>query len=158
MAGHNCDSKVAFRLALGRTSQTTKLKFLGLVGVDLVDDMACSQQKQLQIHTYKSHSFNFIIPTLVIGSCLGSVKRNPLFPVPQTGSTTMNSSMNAQCHFLDDKTRGVRGKSTYYICKKGVLQEHMCMFCGGIMVSFLNSYLRNNSRDFSDLNVHPHRS
>jgi len=59
--------------------------------------------------------------------------------------------------FLDDKTRGVRGKSTYYICKKGVVQEHMCRFCGGIMVSFLNSYLRNNSRDFSDLNVHPHR-
>lgn len=100
MAGHNCDSKVAFRLALGRTSQTTKLKFSALVGVDLVDDMACSQQKQLQIHTYKSHSFNFIIPTLVIGSCLGSVKRNPLFPVPQTGSTTMNSSMNAQCRLI----------------------------------------------------------
>jgi chlorophyllase len=169
MAGHSRGGKVAFGLVLGRTSQTTKLKISALVGIDPVDGMARGQQTQPRILTYKPQSFDFIIPSLVIGSGLGPVKGNPLFPPCAPEGVSHRDFFN-ECSapayhfvpsdyghedFLDDETGGVRGKSTYYLCKNGVAREPMRRFCGGIMVSFLNAYLRNDPAAFNDLLVHP---
>lgn len=169
IAGHSRGGKVAFGLALGRTTQTTKLKFSALVGVDPVDGMARGQQTQPRILTYKPHSFDFIIPTLLIGAGLGPVKRNPLFPPCAPEGVSHREFFN-ECsapayHFvasdyghmdyLNDETGGARGKLTYYLCKNGIAREPMRRFCGAIMVAFLNAYLINDSRAFNDLLVHP---
>lgn len=169
MAGHSRGGKVAFGLALGRTSQTTKLNFSALVGLDPVDGMARGCQTQPRILTYKPQSFDFIIPSLVIGSGLGPLKRNPFFPPCAPEGVSHREFFN-ECRapayhfvpsdyghvdFLDDETGGIRGKWTYCLCKNGVSREPMRRFCGGIMVAFLNAYLRNDSAAFNDLLIHP---
>jgi len=49
---------------------------------------------------------------------------------------------------LDDKTKGVRGKATYCLCKNGKARDPMRRFVGGIVVAFLKGYLDG---DFGDL-------
>lgn len=169
MAGHSRGGKVAFGLALGRTSQTTKLNFSALVGLDPVDGMARGHQTQPRILTYKPQSFDFIIPSLVIGSGLGPLKRNPFFPPCAPEGVSHREFFN-ECRapayhfvpsdyghvdFLDDETGGIRGKWSYCLCKNGVSREPMRRFCGGIMVAFLNAYLRNDSAAFNDILIHP---
>jgi chlorophyllase len=169
MAGHSRGGKVAFGLALDRTSQTTELKFSALVGVDPVDGMARGRQTQPRILTYKPHSFDSVIPTLIVGSGLGAVKRNPLFP-PCAPEGVSHREFFSECSapayhfvasdyghmdFLDDETGGVRGQSSYCVCKNGVAREPMRRFCGGIIVAFLNVCLQNDSGAFNDLLVHP---
>lgn len=169
IAGHSRGGKVAFGLALRRASQTAELKFSALVGVDPVDGTSRSHQTRPRILTFKPHSFDFVIPTLVIGSGLGSVKKNPLFPpcAPEGVSHRefFNECLAPAYHFvasdyghgdfLDDETGGLRGKSNSCLCKNGVAREPMRRFCSGIMVAFLNFCLRNDSGAFNDLLVHP---
>lgn len=84
---------------------------------------------------YKPHSFDFIIPTLVIRSGMGLIKKNPLFP-PCAPEGVNHRELFNECsalayHFvssdygyvdlLNDKSGGTRGKSTYYLSKNGKL-------------------------------------
>lgn len=169
MAGHSRGGKVAFGLVLGRTSQTTELKFSALVGVDPVDGLNRGVQTQPRILTYKPHSFDSDIPTLVIGSGLGSVKRNPLFPACAPEGVNHREFYNecsapayhfvasdyGHMDFLDDKTGGARGKTSYCLCKNGKAREPMRRFSGGIMVAFLDLCLRKDFGAFNDVLAHP---
>ncbi|PIM98058.1 Chlorophyllase [Handroanthus impetiginosus] len=158
LSGHSRGGKVAFGLALN----TSTLKFSALIGVDPVDGMDRGKQTPPPILTYTPHSFNLHgIPVLVIGSGLGEVKKNPLFPACAPKGVN-HEDFYKECNkpayyfvakdyghldMLDDDTKGIRGKATYCLCKNGKSREPMRRFVGGILVAFLRAYLDGNSRD-----------
>ncbi|XP_031278169.1 chlorophyllase-2, chloroplastic [Pistacia vera] len=160
LAGHSRGGKTAFALALMKASTT--LKFLALIGVDPVDGMDKGKQTPPPVLTYVPHSFDLDMAVMVIGSGLGEVKRNPLFPpcAPKgvNHEDFFNECQKPACHFvvkdyghldmLDDDTKGIRGKATYCLCKNGKSREPMRMFTAGIIVAFMRAYLDG---DFSDL-------
>ncbi|XP_027116339.1 chlorophyllase-2 [Coffea arabica] len=159
LSGHSRGGKVAFAVALGKA--ITSLKFSALVGVDPVDGMDKGKQTPPPILTYIPHSFNIDMAVLVIGSGLGEVKRNPLFPpcAPKgvNHEDFFNECQKPAYHFvakdyghvdmLNDDTTGIRGKTTYCLCKNGVSREPMRRFVAGISVAFLRAYLEENSND-----------
>ncbi|KAG5587890.1 hypothetical protein H5410_048324 [Solanum commersonii] len=136
LAGHSRGGKAAFGLALG--IQTTP-----------------------PVLTYIPQSYNLDMDVLVIGSGLGEVKRNPLFPACALNGINHRDFYNECCRpvryvvakdyghvdMLDDETKGVRGKATYCLCKNGKSREPMRRFVGGIVVAFLEDYLKGNSSD-----------
>ncbi|GLJ53801.1 hypothetical protein SUGI_1148430 [Cryptomeria japonica] len=169
IAGHSRGGKVAFGAALGRTPVLPSSPYAALLGIDPVDGMGAGKQTPPPILTYKEHSFTGNIPTLVIGSGLGPVKRNPLFP-PCAPAGVNHVDFFRECcapayhfvaveyghvDFLDDETSGVRGKSSYCLCKNGVAREPMRRFSGGVMVAFLNAWLRNKAEVLDELVANP---
>ncbi|KAH0662184.1 hypothetical protein KY284_027115 [Solanum tuberosum] len=163
LAGHSRGGKVAFSLALGRLANiSTDLKFSALIGVDPVDGMDKGKQTPPSVLTYVPRSFNNLdMPVMVIGSGLGEVKKNPLFPACAPKGVNhrdfYNECCKPACYFvakdyghndmLDDETKGIRGKATYCLCKKGKSREPMRRFVGGVLVAFLEAYLEGNSSD-----------
>ncbi|KAL8531046.1 hypothetical protein ACS0TY_007890 [Phlomoides rotata] len=161
LAGHSRGGKVAF--ALAQTKQySTSLKFSALIGVDPVDGMDKGKQTPPPVLTYVPHSFNLDgMPVLVIGTGLGEVKKNPLFPACAPKGVNHEDFYNECCkptHYfvakdyghldmLDDDTKGVRGKATHCLCKNGKCREPMRRFVGGVLVAFLKAYLGGDSRD-----------
>lgn len=150
---------MAFAVALGKA--ITSLKFSALIGVDPVDGMDKGKQTPPPILTYIPHSFNIDMAVLVLGSGLGEVKRNLLFPACAPKGVNHEDFFN-ECrkpayHFvakdyghvdmLNDGTTGIRGKATYCLCKNGVSREPMRRFVAGISVAFLRAYLEDNSKD-----------
>nr|AAP44978.1 chlorophyllase [Ginkgo biloba] len=168
LAGHSRGGKVAFALALGRVSQPS-LKYSALVGLDPVDGMGKDQQTSHPILSYREHSFDLGMPTLVVGSGLGPCKRNPLFPpcAPQgvnhhdffyecvAPAYHFVASDYGHLDFLDDDTKGIRGKATYCLCKNGEAREPMRKFSGGIVVAFLQAFLGDNRGALNDIMVYP---
>ncbi|XP_027773178.1 chlorophyllase-2, chloroplastic-like isoform X1 [Solanum pennellii] len=161
LAGHSRGGKAAFSLALGRLATiSTDLKFSALIGVDPVDGMEKGKQTPPSVLTYVPRSFiNLDMPVMVIGSGLGEVKKNPLFPACAPKGVNhrdfYNECCKPACYFvakdyghndmLDDETEGIRGKATYCLCKKGKSREPMRRFVGGVLVAFLEAYLEGNS-------------
>ncbi|XP_004241041.1 chlorophyllase-2 [Solanum lycopersicum] len=158
LAGHSRGGKVAFSLALGRLA--SDLKFSALIGVDPVDGMEKGKQTPPSVLTYVPRSFiNLDMPVMVIGSGLGEVKKNPLFPACAPKGVNhrdfYNECCKPACYFvakdyghndmLDEETKGIRGKATYCLCKKGKSREPMRRFVGGVLVAFLEAYLEGNS-------------
>ncbi|KAF7116598.1 hypothetical protein RHSIM_RhsimUnG0024600 [Rhododendron simsii] len=102
------------------------------------------------------------VGVLVIGSGLGEVRKNPLFPpcAPKgvNHEDFYKEYRNPACHFVakdyghvdmfDYDTKGIRGKSSYCLCKNGKSREPMRSFVGGVVVAFLRAYWEG---DFSDL-------
>lgn len=160
LAGHSRGGKTAFALALGYAS--TSLKFSALMGIDPVDGMDKGKQTPPPVLTYVPRSFDLNMGVLVIGSGLGEVKKNPLFPACAPKGVNHEDFFNEcrapACYFvakdyghvdmLDDETRGIRGKATYCLCKNGKAREPMRRFVGGIVVAFMKAYLEG---DYSDL-------
>lgn len=162
LAGHSRGGKTAFALALKKLNITTNLKFSALIGVDPVDGMDKGKQTPPPVLTYVPHSFDLDMATMVIGSGLGEVKRNPLFP-PCAPKGVNHENFFNECNkpawyfvakdyghldMLDDDTKGIRGKSTYCLCKNGDSRKPMRRFVGGVIVAFLKGYLNG---DFGDL-------
>ncbi|KAM3356373.1 chlorophyllase-2 [Capsicum galapagoense] len=162
LAGHSRGGKAAFALVLGKVANvSTKLKFSALIGIDPVDGMDKGNQTPPPVLTYIPRSFNLDMAVLVIGSGLGEVKKNPLFPACAPKGVNhrdfYNECCRPACYFvakdyghvdmLDDETKGVRGKATYCLCKNGKCREPMRRFVGGIVVAFLEAYLEGNSSD-----------
>ncbi|KAH0637189.1 chlorophyllase-2, chloroplastic-like [Solanum tuberosum] len=162
LAGHSRGGKAAFALALGKVANvTTNLKFSALIGIDPVDGVDKGIQTTPPVLTYIPQSFNLDMAVLVIGSGLGEVKRNPLFPACAPNGVNHRDFYNECCRpvcyvvakdyghvdMLDDETKGVRGKATYCLCKNGKSREPMRRFVGGIVVAFLEDYLKGNSSD-----------
>ncbi|KAK9288309.1 hypothetical protein L1049_016760 [Liquidambar formosana] len=160
LAGHSRGGKTAFALALKKAA--TSLKFSALIGVDPVDGMDKGKQTPPPVLTYVPHSFDLDMAVLVIGSGLGEVKKNPLFP-PCAPKGVNHEDFYGECRapacyfvvkdyghldMLDDDTKGIRGKSTYCLCKNGKAREPMRRFVGGIVVAFMKAYLEG---DFSHL-------
>ncbi|XP_057842284.2 chlorophyllase-2 [Cryptomeria japonica] len=163
IAGHSRGGKVAFGVALGRSTIPPSLPFAALLGIDPVDGTVPL------ILTQKDHSLSVNIPTLVIGSGLGPVKRNPLFP-PCAPAGMNHVEFFRECctpayhfvaveyghmDFLDDKTGGVRGTTSYCMCKNGTEREPMRRFGGGIIVAFLNAWLKKEAEVLDELLANP---
>ncbi|KAH0994068.1 hypothetical protein GBA52_005551 [Prunus armeniaca] len=158
LAGHSRGGKVSFALALGKEGNTNR-KFSALIGIDPVDGMDKGKQTPPPVLTYVPHSFDLDMAVMVIGSGLGEVKRNPLFPpcAPKgvNHEDFFNECQKPACYFvakdyghldmLDDETKGIRGKSTYCVCKNGKSREPMRKFVGGVVVAFLQAYLEGDS-------------
>ncbi|XP_022748971.1 chlorophyllase-2, chloroplastic-like [Durio zibethinus] len=159
LAGHSRGGKVAFALALQKAMTT--LKFTALIGVDPVDGMDKGKQTPPPVLTYVPHSFNLDMAVMVIGSGLGEVKRNPLFPpcAPKgvNHEDFFKECKKPACHFvakdyghldmLDDDTKGIRGRSSYCLCKNGKAREPMRRFVGGVIVAFMKAYLNGDNTD-----------
>ncbi|XP_023900495.2 chlorophyllase-2 [Quercus suber] len=159
LAGHSRGGKVAFALALDK--EATSLKFSALIGIDPVDGMDKGKQTPPPVLTYVPHSFDLDMAVMVIGTGLGEVKKNPLFPpcAPKgvNHEDFFNECQEPACHFvakdyghldlLDDDTEGLRGKTTYCLCKNGKSREPMRRFVGGIVVAFMNAYLLGDDKD-----------
>uniref|UniRef100_A0A5B7C4V1 chlorophyllase n=1 Tax=Davidia involucrata TaxID=16924 RepID=A0A5B7C4V1_DAVIN len=160
LAGHSRGGKAAFALALGIAANSS-LKFSALIGIDPVDGMDKGKQTPPQVLTYVPHSFDLNMAVLVIGSGLGEVKKNPLFPACAPKGVNHRDFYN-ECRgpasyfvakdyghldMLNDETKGIRGKTTYCLCKNGKSREPMRRFVGGIMVAFLKAYLGGDSSD-----------
>ncbi|THF97429.1 hypothetical protein TEA_007304 [Camellia sinensis var. sinensis] len=154
LSGHSRGGKAAFALALGKVT-TPSLKFSALIGIDPVDGMDKGKQTPPPVLTYIPHSFNLDMAVLVIGSGLGEVKKNPLFPpcAPKgiNHEDFYKECCEPACYFvakdyghvdmLDDETKGIRGKTSYCLCKNGKSREPMRRFVGGVMVAFMKAYL-----------------
>lgn len=160
LAGHSRGGKTSFALALRK--QLTTLKFSALIGIDPVDGMDKGKQTPPPVLTYVPHSFDLDMAVMVIGSGLGAVKRNPLFPPCAPSGVNhedfYNECREPACYFvvkdyghvdmLDDDTKGIRGKSSYCLCKNGKSRGPMRKFTGGIVVAFMKAYTEG---DFSSL-------
>lgn len=161
LAGHSRGGKVAFGLALGKCKTATSLKISALIGIDPVDGMNKGKQTPPPILTYIPHSFDLEMAVMVIGSGLGEVKKNPIFPACAPKGVNhedfYNECKEPACYFvakdyghldmLDDETPGIRGKATYCLCKNGKSRQPMRRFTGGVVVAFLKAYLEDNVRD-----------
>nr|XP_043621205.1 chlorophyllase-2-like [Erigeron canadensis] len=158
LAGHSRGGKVAFALALNRVKTDLKLKFSLLIGIDPVDGMDKGIQTPPKVLTYIPHSFNIGMPVMVIGTGLGEVRKNTLFPACAPKGVNhedfYNECCKPACYFvakdyghldmLDDETKGIRGKATHCLCKNGKSREPMRRFVGGVVVAFLKAYLGGN--------------
>ncbi|KAG8370262.1 hypothetical protein BUALT_Bualt14G0098600 [Buddleja alternifolia] len=162
LAGHSRGGKVAFALALNKSSFPTSLKFSALIGVDPVDGMDKGKQTPPPVLTYTPHSFNLDgVGVLIVGSGLGEVRKNPLFPPCAPKGVNHEDFYNECCKpvyyfvakdyghldMLDDNTKGIRGKASYCLCKSGESREPMRRFVGGILVAFLKGYLGDDMRE-----------
>ncbi|XVF63053.1 hypothetical protein PTKIN_Ptkin09bG0057900 [Pterospermum kingtungense] len=159
LAGHSRGGKVAFALALQKAMTT--LKFSALIGVDPVDGMNKGKQTPPPVLTYVPHSFDLDMAVMVIGSGLGEVKRNPLFPpcAPKgvNHEDFFKECRKPACHFvakdyghldmLDDDTKGIRGRSSYCLCKNGKAREPMRRFVAGAIVAFMKAFLDADNTD-----------
>lgn len=161
LGGHSRGGKTSFAIALRKLNITTDLKFSVIIGVDPVDGMDKGKQTSPPILTYVPHSFDYDMATLVIGSGLGDVKKNSLFP-PCAPKGVNHEDFFSECEkpswyfvakdyghvdMLDDDTKGVRGKVSYCLCKNGESRKPMRMFVGGVMVAFLKAYLHGDNVD-----------
>lgn len=159
ISGHSRGGKVAFALALGHA--TMKLSFSALMAIDPVDGMDKGKQTNPPILTYVPHSFDLKVAAMVIGSGLGGLKKNPIFP-PCAPKGVSHEDFFGECcapawHFvakeyghldlLDDETEGFRGKATYCLCKSGRERKGMRRFVGGIMVAFMKAYLEGDDEE-----------
>ncbi|XP_022849598.1 chlorophyllase-2, chloroplastic [Olea europaea var. sylvestris] len=159
LAGHSRGGKVAFALALRK--QVTSLKFSAVIGIDPVDGMEKGKQTPPPVLNFVPHSFDLDMAVMVIGSGLGEMKRNPLFP-PCAPKGVNHQDFFNECQkpafyfvvkdyghldMLDDETKGIRGKTTHCLCKNGESREPMRRFVGGIVIAFLKAYLEDNSRE-----------
>lgn len=158
LVGHSRGGKTSFALALRK--ELTALKFSALIGIDPVDGMDKGKQTPPPVLTYVPHSFDLDhMAVMVVGAGLGEVKKNPLFP-PCAPKGVNHEEFYRECRepacyfvakdyghldMLDDETKGIRGRATYCLCKKGKSREPMRKFVGGIVVSFMKAYLEFDS-------------
>lgn len=151
LVGHSRGAKVAFGLALGLSEVT--LKICAIAGLDPVDGKDVGQQTTPAILKFSDHCFDLKLPILIVGSGLGSLKRNALFP-PCAPEGVSHRAFFSDCSeptfyfvatehghmdFLDDRTHGFRGKLSYCTCRNGPSRGPMRMFAGGILVAFLQA-------------------
>lgn len=162
LAGHSRGGKVAFALALTKPSPLTSLKFSALIGLDPVDGTGKGQQTPPPVLTYAPHSFDLDgMGVLIVGSGLGEVQKNALFP-PCAPKGVNHEDFYRECckpayyfvakgyghlDMLDDDTKGIRGKATHCLCKNGESREPMRRFVGGALVAFLKGYLEGDLRE-----------
>ncbi|CAN1129045.1 CLH2 [Linum perenne] len=159
LAGHSRGGKTAFALALNKVAAAkTELRFSALIGVDPVDGMDIGKQTPPPVLTYVPQSFNLEMAVMVIGSALGEVRRNPMFPpcAPKgvNHEDFFRECREPGCYFvvkdyghldmLDDVTKGIRGKASYCLCKNGGSREPMRRFVAGATVAFMRAYLEGN--------------
>ncbi|GMH29245.1 hypothetical protein Nepgr_031088 [Nepenthes gracilis] len=160
LSGHSRGGKAAFALAL-KECATSPLKIAALIGIDPVDGLNGIQTPP-HVLTYVPHSFHLDrMPVMVIGSGLGTVPRNLLCPACAPKGLNhedfYRECQSPSCYFvvkhqghmdmLDDETKGLVGKCTYYMCENGKSRAPMRRFVGGAAVAFLKAYLDGDDQD-----------
>ncbi|XP_073135028.1 chlorophyllase-2 [Henckelia pumila] len=165
LAGHSRGGKVAFAVASRRSNPMT-IEVSAVIGIDPVDGMDKGSQTPPPVLTYSPRSFDLGgAGALVIGSGLGEVKRNPLFP-PCAPKGVNHEDFYNECRkpayyfvakdqghldMLDDDTKGIRGKATFCLCKNGKCREPMRRFVGGAVVAFLKGYVEGDTSELVKL-------
>lgn len=167
LIGHSRGAKVAFGLALGLSK--TSLKLSCIAGLDPVDGKDVGQQTTPPILKFSEHSFDLKLPILIVGSGLGSQKRNALFPpcAPEgvnhrafffdssAPAFYFVASEHGHMDFLDDRTLGFRGKLSYCTCRNGPSRAPMRSFAAGILIAFFRAAMFSESATLQDLLVNP---
>ncbi|XP_058106107.1 chlorophyllase-1-like [Magnolia sinica] len=168
IAGHSRGGRAAFYIALhnGQTS----VKFSLLMGIDPVAGGSKENQLKPPILTYKPSSFDIGgIPVLVVGSGLGEQQKNFLFPACapkdvnhkefynecQAPRFHMVATEYGHMDMLDDKIPTLVAKLASCACKNGKEKEPMRKFVGGIMVAFLEAYLKDERGDLEAIIADP---
>lgn len=151
LAGHSRGGKVVFGLALGL--RNSNLQYSALVGLDPVDGMGIGAQTNPPILKFSENSLKLNVPTLLIGTGLGPLRKNFLFPpcAPEGVSHKafyfdaaapafhLVASHHGHMDFLNDDCGGATGKLSYCVCKNGPARKPMRRFAGGIVVAFLQA-------------------
>lgn len=167
ISGHSRGGKVAFALALGHAK--TSLPLATLIAVDPVDGMGVGKQTPPPILTHRKNSLRASAPVMVIGSGLGEVPRNPLFPpcAPRgvSHAAFYDECAAPACHLvardyghtdmMDDVTRGARGLATRVLCASGEARAPMRRFVGGAMVAFLKRWVEGRPEFLDGIRERP---
>jgi len=149
LVGHRRGGKVVFGLALG--VRKSMHQYAAIVGLDPVDGMGIDAQTKPPILNFSEGSLNLGVPTLIVGTGLGPIKRNVLFPpcAPDgvnhgaffydSAAPAVHFVASKQGHmdFLNDECNGATGKLSYCLCKNGKERRPMRRFAGGVVVAFL---------------------
>nr|UZP64739.1 chlorophyllase-2 [Poa pratensis] len=153
ISGHSRGGKVAFAVALGHAK--TSLPLAALIAVDPVDGTGLGNQTPPPILAYKENSLRVPAPVMVIGTGLGELPRNALFPpcapLGLSHAAFYDECPTPACHLvardyghtdmMDDVTRGAKGLATRAVCKSGGARAPMRRFVGGAMVAFLKKWV-----------------
>ncbi|KAG1361311.1 Chlorophyllase-1 [Cocos nucifera] len=165
LAGHSKGGHAAFSLALPGHAKT-ELKFSLLMGIDPVAGRSKSNQISPEILTYEPCSFKLEIPVLVIGTGLGSKKKNIIFP-PCAAEGVNHVEFYNECkppsyHFVVtdyghlDMLDDTAPEFTKCLCKNGTnCREIMRRTTGGIMTAFLEAYLLGQKGDLNAIVADP---
>ncbi|EMS51443.1 Chlorophyllase-2, chloroplastic [Triticum urartu] len=153
ISGHSRGGKVAFALALGHAK--TPLPLAALIAVDPVDGTGMGDQTPPPILVYKPNALRVPAPVMVIGTGLGELPRNALFPpcapLGVSHAEFYDECSAPACHLvardyghtdmMDDVTTGAKGLATRALCKSGGARAPMRRFVAGGMVAFLNKWV-----------------
>lgn len=154
LAGHSRGGKDAFALALG-VAASSSLPLSALIGIDPVGGTILGQTPPAILSNNDGASFTALnhLPVMVIGSGLDDEKGGCIRCTPKGVSHKefYRECERPACYFvvkgyghldvLDDKTPGMKGWMSYYMCKNGSSREPMRRFVGGASVAFLKAYL-----------------
>lgn len=151
LVGHSRGAKVVFGLALG--VRNSILQYSAVVGLDPVDGMGIGQQTNPPILQFSEGSLNLGVPTLIIGTGLGPLRKNFLFPACAPAGVSHEAfyydsaapafhfvaSKQGHMDFLNDDCSGPTGMFSYCLCKNGPTRKPMRRFSGGMVVAFLRA-------------------
>ncbi|GAB4851039.1 hypothetical protein Ancab_030337 [Ancistrocladus abbreviatus] len=156
LSGHSRGGKAAFALALAKVVPSA-LKISALIGISPVDGKCRGAQTTPPLITGESFDLDHM-PVMVIGAEFGAEKKNclccPCAPKGVNHLDFYNACRGPVWYFvvkdyghmdmLDDETPGLRGLTSYAICKNGNSREPMRRFVGGALVAFLKAYLEGD--------------
>jgi len=162
LAGHSRGGKVVFGLALGL--HPSHLRYSALIALDPVDGMGVNQQTQPPILTFSESSLRTGVPILLLGTGLGPIRKNFLFPpcAPEGVSHRaffsdceapvyqLVASQHGHMDFLNDDCGGAIGKLSSFVCRNGPSRLPMRRFSGGVMVAFLQAALFGEGKSFEE--------
>ncbi|KAG6486986.1 chlorophyllase-1-like [Zingiber officinale] len=165
LSGHSRGGHAAFALALGHAK--TSLKFSALIGVDPVAGSERWNQVSPEILTFVPSSFALDLPVLVIGTGLGSQRRNLLSPpcAPEGfNHHDFYRESRPTCYHLVAKDFGHLdmlddGASPMQkmACRRGYEggRDAMRRTTAGVMTAFLKAYLRGEGADLDAIVRNP---
>lgn len=163
LAGHSRGGKDAFALSLGLAGTKARLPFSALLAIDPVDGTGPDSQTNPPVLTYVPDSLDPKAPALVVGTGLGSEKKDLLLPAcapegvnheeffKECVAPAFHAVAKNYGHMdmLDDNDL-VEGVARC-LCESGDNREPMRRFVGGIMVAFSNAYLKQETDDLTQI-------
>lgn len=164
LMGHSRGGKIAFSLALWH--HPTSLTFKAIVGLDPVAGPTPPTWVEPGIFSYIPRSFDFMIPVAIIGTGLSNQNKcafiPPLAPDEYNHSEFFNESKPPCCYFLakdyghcdvlDDERLGLAS----LVCRSGKgCKEKMRRGIGGVVVSFLDAYLKGECQALEGIVAEP---
>ncbi|MCO5579231.1 hypothetical protein L7F22_033085 [Adiantum nelumboides] len=161
MAGHSRGGKIAFAMALGKTTATELPSFSALVTLDPVDGTGPESEMIPQmVKAGCNHTDNTLsIPVLILGTGYGSKRSGPFGIVPPCAPACCShdgyfncSSSPLMYHFsaleyghLDFLDDGLSWTSL--MCASGSEKAPLRNFSGRLMVAFLQATMEGNEED-----------